>query len=318
MKALITGITGFVGSHLAEYLLSLNYEVFGSVRWRSKRDNIAHLEKEGVIRLFETDIKDPLSVRKTIADSMPDEIYHLAAQSFVPTSWAAPAETLDTNILGQLNILEAVREVVPKAKVHVVGSSEEYGLVHPEECPMTELQPLRPLSPYGVSKVGQDLLGWQFYKSYGLHVIRTRAFNHTGPRRGEVFVSSSFSKQLAEIKLGKIPPVMKVGNLEAKRDFSDVRDVVRGYRDALTKGTPGEVYNICSGKGRTIQSVLDLLLDISGLHVEIEQDPKRMRPSDVMVLEGSAEKIKKDVGWTPSIPFEKTMKDLYEFWLERV
>ncbi|MCX6645422.1 MAG: GDP-mannose 4,6-dehydratase [bacterium] len=318
MKALITGITGFVGSHLAEHLLSLNYEVFGSVRWRSKRDNIAHLEKQRVIKLFETDIKDPLSVRKTVADCLPDEIYHLAAQSFVPTSWAAPAETLDTNILGQLNILEAVREVVPDAKVHVVGSSEEYGLVHPDECPMTEDQPLRPLSPYGVSKVGQDLLGWQFFQSYRLHVVRTRAFNHTGPRRGEVFVTSSFSKQLAEIKLGKSQPVMKVGNLEAKRDFSDVRDVVRAYHDVLTKGTPGEVYNICSGTGRTIQSVLDLLLEITGLNVEIEQDPKRMRPSDVMVLEGSAAKIKKEVGWTPSIPFEQTMKDLYEFWLERV
>ena len=318
MKALITGITGFVGSHLAELLLSQNYEVFGSVRWRSKRDNIAHLEKANAITLFETDIKDPLSVRKTVADCMPDEIYHLAAQSFVPTSWSAPAETLDTNIQGQLNILEAGREVVPDAKIHVVGSSEEYGLVHPDECPMTEDQPLRPLSPYGVSKVGQDLLGWQYFQSYGVPVIRTRAFNHTGPRRGEVFVTSSFSKQLAEIKLGKSKPVMKVGNLEAKRDFSDVRDVVRAYHEAVVKGKPGEVYNICSGTGRTIQSVLDLLIEITGLEVEIEHDPTRMRPSDVMVLEGSSEKIQKEIGWAPSITFEQTMKDLFEFWLERV
>lgn len=318
MKALITGITGFVGSHLAEHLLSLNYEVFGSVRWRSKRDNIDHLEQDGSIVLFETDIKDPLSVRKTVADCMPDEIYHLAAQSFVPTSWSAPAETLDTNIQGQLNILEAAREVVPNARIHVVGSSEEYGLVYPDECPMTETQPLRPLSPYGVSKVGQDLLGWQYFRSYGLHVIRTRAFNHTGPRRGEVFVTSSFSKQLAEIKKGISEPVIKVGNLEAKRDFSDVRDVVKAYQMAVNKGEPGEVYNICSGIGRPIQSVLDLLLEITGLDVKIEQDPSRMRPSDVMVLEGSSEKIKREVGWAPSITFEETMKDLYEFWLERV
>lgn len=318
MKALITGITGFVGSHLAEHLLSLNYEVFGSVRWRSKRDNIDHLEQDGSIKLFETDIKDPMSVRKTVADCMPDEIYHLAAQSFVPTSWSAPAETLDTNIQGQLNILEAAREVVPNARIHVVGSSEEYGLVYPDECPMTETQPLRPLSPYGVSKVGQDLLGWQYFQSYGLHVIRTRAFNHTGPRRGEVFVTSSFSKQLAEIKKGITEPVIKVGNLEAKRDFSDVRDVVKAYQMVVTKGEPGEVYNICSGIGRPIQSVLDLLLEITGLDVKIEQDPSRMRPSDVMVLEGSSEKIKREVGWAPSITFEVTMKDLYEFWLERV
>ncbi len=318
MKALITGITGFVGSHLAEFLLSRDYEVFGTVRWRSKRDNIAHLEAEKLVTLIETDIKDPLSVRAAITKSQPDEIYHLAAQSFVPASWSAPAETLDTNIQGQLNILEAVREVIPGARVHVVGSSEEYGLVHPDEIPMTEDQPLRPLSPYGVSKVAQDLLGWQYSQSYGLNVIRTRAFNHTGPRRGEVFVTSNFSRQLAEIAKGKRQPVMKVGNLEAKRDFSDVRDVVQAYHLVVTKGKSGDVYNICSGKGRAIQSVLDTLLEISGLDVSIEQDPKRMRPSDVMVLEGSAEKIKNAVGWEPTIPFEQTMHDLYEFWLERV
>ncbi len=318
MRALITGITGFVGSHLAEHLLAQGYEVFGSVRWRSKRDNIAHLEAQKSITLFETDIKDPLSVRNTISKALPTEVYHLAAQSFVPTSWAAPAETLDTNIQGQLNILEAVREVVPHARVHVVGSSEEYGLVYPGEVPVTEDQPLRPLSPYGVSKVAQDLLGWQYSQSYGMNVIRTRAFNHTGPRRGEVFVTSTFSRQLAQIAKGKHDPVMRVGNLQAKRDFSDVRDVVRAYHLAVTKGKPGDVYNICSGVGRSIQSVLDMLLDITGLDVKIELDPKRMRPSDVMVLEGSYEKIKREIGWQPTIPFEKTLNDLYEFWLERV
>jgi len=318
MKALITGITGFVGSHLAEYLIGEGYEVFGTVRWRSKRDNTAHLEKTKSITLEETDIKDPLSVRATVAKAMPDEIYHLAAQSFVPASWSAPAETLDTNIQGQLNILEAVREVCPDTRVHVVGSSEEYGLVKPDEVPITELQPLRPLSPYGVSKVAQDMLGYQYHQSYGLNVIRTRAFNHTGPRRGEVFVTSNFSKQLAQIAKGKREPVMKVGNLEAKRDFSDVRDVVKAYHLVVTKGVPGEVYNICSGVGRSIQSMLDILLEITGLDVKVVQDPKRMRPSDVMVLEGSHDRITNELGWKPQIPFEKTMKDLYEYWLERV
>ena len=318
MRALITGITGFVGSHLSEYLLEQGYEVFGSVRWRSKRDNISHLEAQKAITLFETDIKDPGSVRLTITEARPDEIYHLAAQCFVPASWSAPAETLDTNIQGQLNILEAAREVVPDARIHVVGSSEEYGLVYPNEVPITENQPLRPLSPYGVSKVAQDLLGWQYHQSYKLNVIRTRAFNHTGPRRGEVFVTSTFSKQLAEIAKGLREPVIKVGNLEAKRDFSDVRDVVRAYHLALTKGAPGEVYNICSGVSRSIQSVLDMLLDITKLEVRVEQDPARMRPSDVMVLEGSHDKITRDLGWEPKINFEKTLRDLFEFWLERV
>ncbi len=318
MRALITGITGFVGSHLAEYLLEKNYEVFGSVRWRSKRDNIAHLEAAKSITLIETDIKDPLSVRQTISEARPDEVYHLAAQSFVPASWAAPAETLDTNIQGQLNVLEAVREVVPDATVHVVGSSEEYGLVFPDEVPIDEDQPLRPLSPYGVSKVAQDLLGWQYFRSFGMNVVRTRAFNHTGPRRGEVFVTSNFAKQLADIAKGNRKPIMKVGNLEASRDFSDVRDTVKAYYLVVTRGEPGKVYNIASGKGRTIQSMLDILLEISGLDVEVVQDPSRMRPSDVMVLEGSYQRVKEELGWEPRIPFEQTMKDLYEFWLERV
>jgi GDP-4-dehydro-6-deoxy-D-mannose reductase len=217
-----------------------------------------------------------------------------------------------------LNILEAVREVCPESRVHVVGSSEEYGFVKPEEVPITEDQPLRPLSPYGVSKVAQDLLGYQYSRSYKLNVIRTRAFNHTGPRRGEVFVTSNFSKQLAEIAKGKREPVMRVGNLEATRDFSDVRDVVKAYHLVVTKGQPGEVYNICSGVGRTIQTVLDVLLEITGLDVKVEQDPKRMRPSDVMVLEGSHDRITNELGWKPVIPFKTTMKDLYEFWLERM
>lgn len=318
MRALITGITGFVGSHLAEYLLDHDYEVFGTSRWRSKTDNIAHLIADKSIELFETDIKDPVSVRKTMADVMPDEVYHLAAQSFVPASWAAPAETLDTNIQGQLNVLEAVREVVPDAKVHVVGSSEEYGMVRPDEVPITESQPLRPLSPYGVSKVAQDCLGYQYHQSYGLNVFRTRAFNHTGPRRGEVFVTSNFSRQLAQIAKNKKNPVMQVGNLEAKRDFTDVRDTVRAYYMIMSNGTPGDVYNICSGTGRSIQSVLDLLIEISGLEIDVEQDPSRMRPSDVMVLEGSHDKVTNELGWNPEIPFKQTMKDLYEYWLERV
>ncbi|HEX9744585.1 MAG TPA: GDP-mannose 4,6-dehydratase [bacterium] len=318
MRALITGITGFVGSHLAEYLLEKNYEVYGTIRWRSKQDNILHLIADKSISLFETDIKDPVSVRKTVADTKPDEIYHLAAQSFVPASWAAPAETLDTNIQGQLNILEATKEVVPDARLQVVGSSEEYGLVYPDECPIDEHQTLRPLSPYGVSKVAQDMLGYQYYHSFKLNVIRTRAFNHTGPRRGEVFVTSNFAKQLAEISKKKKPPVMKVGNLEAKRDFTDVRDTVRAYHELMTNGTPGEVYNIASGTTRTIQSVLDDLIKVAGIEVNVEQDPSRMRPSDVMVLEGSSAKIREHLGWTPEIKWETTLKDLYEYWLERV
>ncbi|MEO0183866.1 MAG: GDP-mannose 4,6-dehydratase, partial [candidate division WOR-3 bacterium] len=238
MKALITGISGFAGSHLAEYLLSQNIEVVGTIKWRSRLENIEHILDK--IKLFECDIRDATAVKYVLSETRPDYIFHLAAQSYVPFSWRAPAETLTTNVLGELNIFEGVRELKIDPFIHIAGSSEEYGLVHPQEVPIKETNPLRPLSPYAVSKVAQDLLGFQYYKSYGLKIVRTRAFNHTGPRRGEVFVSSNFARQLIEIEKKKRKPIIYVGNLEAVRDFSDVRDVVRGYYLALKKGTPGE------------------------------------------------------------------------------
>src|SRR3989344_5672532 len=201
MRALITGITGFVGSHLAEYLLSKNIEVCGAVRWRSNKENINHIEDK--IKLIETDIKDPYSVERLVKESKPDCIFHLAAQSFVPASIHAPQETLTTNIIGTVNVLEAVRRFNKNIKIQIAGSSEEYGLVYPDEVPIKETSPLRPMSPYAVSKVAEDLLGFQYFKTYGLHTIITRAFNHTGPRRGEVFVTSNLAKQIAEIEAGK-------------------------------------------------------------------------------------------------------------------
>lgn len=316
MRVLITGITGFVGSHLAEFLLEEGCEVYGTYRWRSLMSNIEHLRER--IHLVECDIRDAVSVKRVINEVMPEGLFHLAAQSFVPTSFHAPAETLFTNIIGQVNILEAVREIKPSCKVHIAGSSEEYGFVQPEEIPIKETNPLRPLSPYGVSKVAQDLLGWQYYKAYGLHVVRTRAFNHTGPRRGEVFVCSNFAKQIVEIETGRREPVIKVGNLEAKRDFTDVRDVVRAYWLALGKGEPGEVYNICSGKAWAIKEVLDILLSYTDVEARVEQDPSRMRPADVPLLVGDYSKFHKATGWEPRIPFEQTLKDLLDYWRERM
>ena len=316
MKALITGISGFVGSHLAELLLGKGFEVHGTIRWRSKRDNIQHIEDK--LQLHECDIKDASSVRNTINRSTPRYIFHLAAQSFVHTSWAAPAETILTNIQGQLNVLETMRDIGWPCRCLVVGSSEEYGKVREDELPITEDNALRPMSPYGVSKVAQDLLAYQYFQSFGTDLVRTRAFNHTGPRRGEVFVTSNFAKQIAEIEAGKREPVMLVGNLEAQRDFSDVRDVVRAYLLAMEKCESGEVYNICSGRSLKIREVLDMLLSISKVKVEIKQDPTRLRPSDVMVLRGSAEKFRKATGWVPEISFEQTLRDLLDFWRERL
>lgn len=316
MRVLITGISGFVGSHLAEYCLAKDAEVFGTIRWRSRTENIDHIKKK--IKLVECDIRDASSVTKTVEDSKPDYIFHLAAQSFVPTSWHAPAETLTTNTLGELNIFEAVRELNLDSKIQIAGSSEEYGKVLEDEVPIKETNPLRPLSPYGVSKVTQDMLGYQYHQSYGLKIVITRAFNHEGPRRGDVFVTSNFAKQVAEIEKGLKEPVIEVGNLEAQRDFSDVRDVVEAYWLSLEKGVPGEIYNICSGKAMKIRDMLDMLLDLSSEKVEVRQDPARMRPSDVMILQGDCTKFKEATGWEPKIPFEKTMEDLLNYWRDRL
>ncbi len=315
-KVLITGITGFVGSHLAEYLLSLNMQVYGTVKRRSRFDYIEDIKNK--LKLIECDVIDSYSVESAVRDAQPDYIFHLAAQSFVPTSWRSPLETLHTNIDGTLNILEAVRKLDLDSRIQIAGSSEEYGMVYPDEVPIREENPLRPLSPYAVSKVATDMLGYQYYKSYGLKVVRTRAFNHTGPRRGEMFVTSNFAKQIAEIEKGLKEPIIHVGNLNAQRDFTDVRDIVKAYLLAIEKCEIGEVYNICSGKGRKIQEVLDTLLTFTNKKIKIQQDPDRMRPSDVELLVGSSSKFREKTGWKPEISFERTMKDLLDYWREIV
>jgi len=298
-------------------LLSLgSIEIYGIERWRSRTENIEHIRDK--IKLVGCDIRDSISVTETIGKIKPDKIFHLAAQSFVPSSWQAPQESLTTNIIGELNVFEAVRAVNINPVIQIAGSSEEYGLVLPDELPIKETNPLRPLSPYAVSKVGQDFLGYQYYKSYNMNIIRTRAFNHTGPRRGEVFASSNFAKQIVEIEKNKREPVIFVGNLDARRDFSDVRDVVRAYWLATEKCLPGEVYNISSGKALSIKEMLDLLLKISKVKVEIKQDSARMRPSDVNVLLGDNTKFCKQTGWKPEIPFEQTLKDLLEYWRGKI
>ena len=317
MRLLITGITGFVGSHMAEYALAQGALVFGSSRWRSKTENIDLLRPR--ITLIESDLRDLSSVRGLVEASNPSHVIHLAAQSFVGASWQAPAETISTNIMSQVNLLEAIRALKLSPRFLVAGSSEEYGLVHEDELPIRETNPLRPLSPYAVSKVAQDLMGYQYWRSYGLPIVRTRAFNHTGPRRGDVFVESNFARQVAEIEAGLGEPAVRVGDLTPRRDYSDVRDIVRGYFILLEHGELGEVYNLCSGRPWAIQHVLDFLLaqsTVKGIAVKV--DPVRLRPSDVMVLEGDPAKIEKATGWKAEIPFERTLTELLDFWRERV
>jgi len=312
MRVLVTGISGFVGSHLAEYLLSQGQEVYGIVRWRSKTENIDHIKDQ--LHLLNADIRDGYSLYAAFAEAKPECLFHLAAQSFVKESWNAPLETLSTNVLGTCNVLEAVRSACPEATVVVAGSSEEYGLVKPDETPIKETNPLRPMSPYGVSKVGTDLLGRLYHMSYGMQVIVARPFNTTGPRRGEVFATSNFAKQIAEIEILGKEPIIRVGNLEALRDWTDVRDMTRAYWLAATKCEPGEVYNICSGRTWKVRTMLEMLLSLSKVKVTTQQDPARMRPSDVPVLHGDASKFKLLTGWSPTIPLEQTMSDLLDYW----
>ena len=317
MRVLITGITEFVSSHLAEYALKAGAEVWGSIRWRSKTENIEHLRSQ--IRLIESDLRDLSSVQGLLEAANPDYIVHLAAQSFVHASWQTPAETLYTNTVSQINLLEAIRRRPQKPRFLVVGSSEEYGLVYENELPIKETNQLRPLSPYAVSKVTQDLMGFQYWKSYNLPIVRTRAFNHEGPRRGDVFVTSNFAKQIAEIEARLREPVVYVGNLEARRDYSDVRDIVRGYWLLLERGEPGEVYNLCSGRSWAIREILDFYLRRSSISsIEVKQDPARLRPSDVPNLLGDASKIRQALGWKPEIPFEQTLSDTLEYWRRRI
>jgi GDP-4-dehydro-6-deoxy-D-mannose reductase len=344
MRVLITGITGMVGSFLAEYLLDSHpeVEVFGTFRWRSKLDNLEDLRSRGQLNVLDEgqrvtdpetlrrcmrpgsatvvdcELTDASAVRHVIRSVRPDRIFHLAAQSFVPTSWTAPAATLHTNIQSQVNLFEAIREARLDPTIHIAGSSEEYGLVYPHEAPIRETNPLRPLSPYAVSKVTQEMLAIQYFRSYGLRCVVTRGFNHTGPRRGPVFAASSFAKQIAEIEAGLRDPIIQVGDLESQRDWTDTRDMVRAYWLALERGVPGEVYNVGRGTCLRVGDALDMLLRQARLPVRVEQDPTRMRPSDVRLLWANVDKFTAATGWRPSILFEKTLADLLDYWRERV
>ncbi len=317
MRALLTGITGFTGSHMAEHLLKNGHEVVGTVRGRSRQTEFIDSIKSK-LTLLECDLTDPNSVSQTIEEANPDVIFHLAAQSFVPTSWRAPHETMNTNIIGTLNVLESVRKSGLDPVVQIAGSSEEYGLVHENEVPIKETNPLRPLSPYAVSKAAQDLLGFQYHRSYGLKVVSTRSFNIIGPRSGEKIVIAAFSKQIAEIEKGKREAVIEVGNLDSYRDFTDVRDIVRAYLLAVEKCDYGEPYNICSGKTWKIADVLGMLLNASSKKIEVRQDESKMRPSDVRILLGDYSKFHKKTGWSPQISFEKTLEDVLGYWRNRI
>jgi GDP-4-dehydro-6-deoxy-D-mannose reductase len=320
MKYLITGINGFAASYLAEFLLKgkqQGKEIWGTHRFGSNMENVEHIKSR--IRIAECELTDFQAVFKVIEQIKPDRIYHLAAQSFVPKSWNSPVDTIMNNISAQLNVFESVRKLaLTSCQILVAGSSEEYGLVQSDEIPIRETNQLRPLTPYGVSKVTQDMMGFQYSKSYNMKIIRARAFNHEGPRRGEVFVTSNFAKQIALIEANLKEPIISVGNLSPRKDFTDARDVVRAYAEILEKGDSGEVYNICSGKQYSIKQMLDILLSYSKTNIQVRTDPDRLRPSEVQNLLGDYSKINDKIGWKPEIPFEQTLLDLLNYWRNKI
>jgi GDP-4-dehydro-6-deoxy-D-mannose reductase len=311
LKALITGISGFVGSHLAEYLLeATDWQVAGTVF--GPYGNIANLS--GQLELYPAELSRIDVAAFILEQARPDAIFHLAAQPLVSTSRRDPWGTLETNIRMQLSLLEAVVQVKPDCRVLVVGSSEEYGQVLPEELPVDEDTPLRPRNAYALSKVAQDLMGLQYHLVHKLHVIRVRPFNHIGPRQGLGFVASDFASQIAAAELGLQQPVMAVGNLAARRDFSDVRDVVQAYAALITRGVPGQVYNVGAGQSHAIQELLDTLLGMSRVPVEVRQDPDRMRPSEMPDIVCDATRIRELCGWRAMIPLTQSLHDVLSYW----
>lgn len=324
--ALITGITGMVGSHLAEYLLEhTDWDVVGMCRWRSPLDNLANvagrINTGDRVSLLYGDLRDTLSIQAVVARAKPDFVFHLAAQSFPRTSFDSPLDTMDTNIQGTVRVLDALKQHAPKAVIHVCASSEVFGRVPKEKLPIDEECSFHPASPYAISKVGTDLVGRFYAEAYGMTVMTTRMFTHTGPRRGDVFAESTFAKQIAMIERGFIEPVVKVGNLASLRTIADVRDAVRAYFMLVTmRPTPGAYYNIGGNHTCTIKDVLDTLISFSTRKddIRVEVDPDRLRPIDADLQVPNTAKFHAHTGWKPEIPYQKTLLDLLDYWRSRV
>src|SRR5713101_7186641 len=325
-RALITGITGMVGSHLAEFLLErTDWDVIGMCRWRSPLDNLSNIawriNAGDRVSLLYGDLRDTISIQNVVANAKPDYVFHLAAQSFPRTSFDAPLDTMDTNVQGTVRVLDALKQTSPKAVIHVCASSEVFGRVPKEKLPIDEECSFHPASPYAISKVGTDLVGRFYAEAYGMTVMTTRMFTHTGPRRGDVFAESTFAKQIAMIEHGLIPPVVKVGNLQSLRTIADVRDAVRAYYMLLTVNPiAGAYYNIGGVHSCTVGDILNTLLSFSTRKSEIrvEVDRDRLRPIDADLQVPNTAKFHAHTGWKPEIPYETTLRDLLDYWRGRV
>lgn len=334
IKALITGITGMVGSHLCDFLLeNTEWDVYGVCRWRSPLDNVEHLldrvNKKDRVYFEYADLNDDGSLIRVINATKPDYVFHLAAQSYPLTSFTAPVDTLNTNILGTCRLLESIHFVMEQDSsfnpiIHVCASSEVFGKIAANKIPangINEECPFEPASPYAISKVGTDLLGRYYADAYGMIVMTTRMFTHTGPRRGDVFHESTFAKQIAMAEKGLIAPEVHVGNLKSMRTYADVRDAVRAYYMLVTVNPiPGEYYNIGGSYSCEVEDTLKTLISYSTIRnkLKVVVDPERLRPIDADLQIPDCSKFKKHTGWEPQIPFEKTMHDLLDYWRERV
>lgn len=315
MRVLLTGIAGFAGSHLAEYLVRhTDAEVHGVIHRHDRR--IQHLQSK--LRLHRGDLRNALWVSQLVETVQPDAVLHLAAWSDVAGSWEQPWTTYELNIQSQLNLLEALRCKAPACRTLIVSSNEIYGLVQPHELPIDEETPFRPNSPYGVSKLTQDIMGLQYWNSYRLPVIRARSFNHIGPDQSDAFAASAFARQIAEIEIGLRPPVVQVGNLDAQRDFTDVRDVVRAYWLLIHHGEAGVAYNIGSGVARPVRWLLDTLIALSPANIAVQIDQSRLRPSDVPVSVCDSRRLLAATGWQPQIDLHASLRDMLANWRERL
>ncbi len=322
MRALVTGIAGFAGSHLAEFLLSRGMEVYGLVMPGASLDNLQEvrtdIQRSEYLQIRETDIVDAERLVEAVAEIRPEQVYHLAAVSSVRHSLEDPAEAFRVNTVGTRNLLEAVRRAGIKPRILVVSSAEAYGDSANLGRPLQEEDPLLPVSPYGASKAAAEAVALRYVREFNLDIIRVRPFPHTGPRHSPQFVFPDWARQLAEAEAARRPPCLQVGNLDVRRDLSDVRDVVAAYVLALERGEAGAVYNICAGDVYSLLEVLEALIGLSRLKVEVITDPERLRPHDLPVLAGNPKALCTATGWTASIPLTRTLVDLLNYWRVQV
>jgi len=315
-RVLITGCTGFVGGYLIEQLRSRypQAQLFGLSNHPLHAITLAPPSALKHITLLVADITQPQAVQQVVAQAQPDLIFHLAAQSSVAASWQDPLTTLSINAGGTIHLLEAVRATHLTPRIVLVGSGEQYGMVHPDDNPIRETCPFRPANPYAVSKVTQDLYGYQYFIAYHLPIMRTRSFNHFGPRQSSAFVIANFARQIALIEAGHAEPILSVGNLSARRDFLPVEDVIAAYLAIAEQGQPGEAYNVGSGYARSIRSILDLLLSLAQTPIQVREDPTRFRPVDVPLLEADTSLLRSHTSWRPALPFELALRHTLDYW----